>query len=461
MAKLETNLSFFLLLFGVLHYIVQTKADSKVSDRDPCLPNPCWNAGVCSVSNGTSFTCRCQQSYSGHRCELRNSDCQVNPCIHGICKLDKDGSPECFCSPGYTGKRCQINEDECASQPCRNGALCFDQVNGYKCVCKEDTYGYNCEIHKSDVEKCVTGCNKEPCWRNVSAVVPKTWGYDESICSTQHSCFGGENNTETNVYDRFVEVQLKPLQIQVGDTLNFTADEEVISYVGGFVPHHVVAANGAGAFLLCNETSGIPLVSKATNSVVVGLDILRPGMNYFIANIDSTFRCEFGLRLNVSVKENKCKQPSSIEICSGRGQCTTNFSLPDFRCKCCDGFRGEFCEKVDYCFSIPCKNNAVCQNVESIVGDHRYVCICQPGYEGRDCSRITNLCASSPCLNRAQCIPMVNDFSCVCAKGYTGRNCESEIDECSSNPCANGSTCVDDKGSFICHCPAGFTGMLV
>lgn len=438
-------------------YIWQSEASFGVA-LNPCSPNPCLNAGVCSSTNGSSFACSCQQGFSGQRCELRSTDCPVNPCVNGICRLDKAGAPQCFCTPGFTGKFCDINEDECASNPCKNGALCVDEVNGYKCVCKGDTYGRHCEIHQSEIQQCIARCDEEPCWRNYSTVVPVIWGYGESICSTSHSCFGGENDTEANIYDTFVEVQLHPLQIQVGDTLNFTADDEVVTYVDGFVPHHVVAADGAKAFLLCNETNGIPLVNKPTNSVVVGLDILKPGINYFIVNIDSTFRCDFGLRLNVSVKENNCKAPSASEICSGRGQCTTNFTISQFRCKCCGGFRGEFCEKVDYCFSKPCKNNAVCQNMESSAGGSTHVCICEPGYEGRDCSIVTDMCVSSPCANGGQCVSMVNNFTCHCPTGFRGRNCEVDVNECAPSPCVNGGVCVDGIGSFSCNCPAGFTG---
>lgn len=434
-----------------------SEANLGVAVNDPCFSNPCWNAGTC-VSNGSVFTCSCPQGFSGEKCEFHVTHCAVNPCVNGICRLSKDGLPECFCTPGFTGERCHINEDECASHPCKNGALCVDEVNGYKCVCKGDTYGRHCEIHQRDIMQCVARCDEEPCWRNNSAIIPVKWGYGVSICSTSHSCFGGENDTEADLFDTFVEVQLKPLQIQLGDTLNFTADEEIVAYVDGFVPHHVVAANGSSAFRACNESNGIPLVNKPTNSVVVGLDILTLGTKYFIANIDSTFRCNFGLRLNVSVKESHCKAPSESEICSGRGQCSTNFSLPDFRCKCCGGFRGEFCEKVDYCFSKPCKNSAVCQNRESSADGSTHLCICEPGYEGRDCSEIKDLCLSSPCLNGGSCVPEVNNFTCHCARGFSGRNCQVDINECASNPCVNGGTCVDGAGSFSCHCPAGFTG---
>lgn len=426
---------------------------------NPCSPNLCWNGGLCST-NGSSFTCSCPQGFRGQKCEYRSTDCQVNPCVHGICRLDKSGKPECYCTPGFTGQRCEIDHNECASEPCKNGALCIDEVNGYKCICNGDTYGRHCEIHQSEVQQCIQRCDQEICWRNYSTTVGVTWGYNPGICSTSHSCFGGENDTESNIYDTFVEVQLKPLQIQAGDTLNFTADAEIVAYANGFVPHHVVATDGAKAFLACNESNGIPIVNKPTNSVVVGLDILTPGLHYFIANIDSTFRCHFGLRLNVSVKENKCVAPASNLTCSERGQCTTNFTTSDFSCKCCGGFRGDYCEKVDYCFSKPCKNNAECQNLDTAVDGNTHVCICQPGYEGRDCSHVTDMCLSSPCAHGGQCLPRVNNFTCDCPKGFMGRYCEIDVNECESNPCLNGA-CVDRPGEFLCNCLAGFTGKLI
>ena len=36
------------------------------------------------------------------------------------------------------------------------------------------------------------------------------------------------------------------------------------------------------------------------------------------------------------------------------------------------------------------------------------------------------------------CIDMVNNYICQCQPGYTGFNCSFEIDECQSSPCING-----------------------
>ena len=441
-----------LLILYATPCVVSNSKD--VVQNNLCLPNPCQNGGVCSV-NGSNILCHCPQGYSGQKCEQKTTKCSPNPCIHGICSLDKDNSPQCYCTPGYTGKFCGRNQNECASQPCRNGATCFDEINDYKCVCKSGTIGRHCETRKEDVEKCIRSCDDGLCWRNSSVTIEVSWGYGDNICSTQHSCFGGQNDSTTNTWDKLIDVQLTPLQIQLGDSLNFTADVEMLPSKDGLKPYRALDA-AVNAFLTCNETDGKPIVQEPQKSVFIGVDYLKPGQNYFFVNVDTTFRCEFGLRLNVSVKENKCALGG--ELCSNRGQCHTNFSLPDFRCKCCDGFRGEFCEKVDYCFSKPCKNSGVCKNMDNAINGQNYLCVCQPGYEGRDCSIVTDMCSPDPCVNGAQCIPRINDFKCVCPIGKTGKTCAVDIDECSSDPCQNGGACTDGLGTFSCHCKPGFTG---
>lgn len=105
----------------------------------------------------------------------------------------------------------------------------------------------------------------------------------------------------------------------MGDIFNFIVDEEIVVYVDGFVFYYVVVVNGFFVFWVCNESNGILFVNKLINSVVVGLDILIFGIKYFIVNIDFMFCCNFGLCLNVSVKESYCKVLFESEICFGRG----------------------------------------------------------------------------------------------------------------------------------------------
>ena len=466
--KLKIKMEIFqtlAIVFCLCCFFTGSSTDSIVQNQipDSCSPNPCLNSGLCKTNGSSSFSCQCPQGYRGTRCEVKPGECSVNPCKNGICKADPDGSPRCFCVQGYGGKYCEVNEDECASSPCRNGATCIDEVNGYRCQCRDHTFGSHCEIRRDDIKKCIADCSEGVCWRNESRVHSVPWGYGENICNTKHSCFGGKNDSESNRYDMFLDVQMHPLQIQVGDTLNFTTDHSIAAEVAGMIPHIVPVdvLDSSNAFLTCNESHGIPLVKEPQSSILVGTDLLKPGVQYFISNIDAVFRCEFGLRLNVSVKHNKCKQNASkfeAGLCSDHGRCFTNFSLPDYRCQCCDGFRGEFCDKVDYCFSKPCKNGAECQNVEGATTGEKHVCLCSGGYEGKDCSIVKDMCASSPCRNGAKCRSKINDFSCACPKGYTGKMCEVDFDECSSNPCENGGSCTDGVNTFSCKCRPGFTG---
>jgi hypothetical protein len=41
-----------------------------------------------------------------------------------------------------------------------------------------------------------------------------------------------------------------------------------------------------------------------------------------------------------------------------------------------------------------------------------------------------NECESNPCLNEANCIDGVNQYSCTCKDGYEGNHCETGMHNC-------------------------------
>jgi hypothetical protein len=47
----------------------------------------------------------------------------------------------------------------------------------------------------------------------------------------------------------------------------------------------------------------------------------------------------------------------------------------------------------------------------------------------------TNLdeCASSPCLNLAQCQDGIDSYTCICLPGFTGPRCETDIGKLINN----------------------------
>ena len=48
-----------------------------------------------------------------------------------------------------------------------------------------------------------------------------------------------------------------------------------------------------------------------------------------------------------------------------------------------------------------------------------------------------------PYVHYDPCVPR-----CICQPGYEGRNCEVNINECADLPCRNGSTCIDLINDF-------------
>ncbi|XP_019643805.1 PREDICTED: fibropellin-1-like [Branchiostoma belcheri] len=84
-------------------------------------------------------------SYKYALCAVATCATFPRPCEHGTCTDVGVTSYTCSCEDGWTGHDCDQDIDECASSPCFLGGTCLDHVNGYSCVCPKDTTGKNCE----------------------------------------------------------------------------------------------------------------------------------------------------------------------------------------------------------------------------------------------------------------------------------------------------------------------------
>ena len=266
----------------------------------------------------------------------------------------------------FDGPTCSIQIDNCASNPCHNSAKCIDKIDGYECQCLPNTRGSHCQIKDEDIGRCVNSCKDHhfdgKCWHEQGIKILVGWGLGEHICNSKQTCY----NATKGKFDEneFIPVQLKPIQMQENDDLIFITDRDAILYDYHFVPHILpMEASSQQAFLNCNTTNAMPLTK---NSSVSHLDVnetlLHTGTQYFIADMNALYRCDFGLRLNVTVKEKRCS-PSDKDktYCNGRGKCFTDFTKNSYQCLCCDGYFGEFCEYEDPCYAKPCANNGECK----------------------------------------------------------------------------------------------------
>ena len=435
--------------------------------QDYCSPNPCLNGGICgSTSNG--FVCTCINGYIGIRCEGRSDQCPVFDslkCINGHCRLDLNGIPKCECNGHFGGQYCDQSLDTCKHRICLGGT-CIDTQSGYKCKCPSGKEGMNCQIDPLKTAKCLDACssnvsesNGGRCWHNNSETVNVGWGYNQPLCSTMNSCFG----MSTKNYD-YIDVQLKPIQLQPNDTLIFHTDVDASLYNNQYVPHIIpMGTSSLDAFTTCNTTNAFPFSNYSwagPGQLKINASFLHLGTQYFIANVNSLYRCEFGLRLNVTIKENQCFDSLSpgTEMCHGHGKCYTDFNKKAYECSCCEGYTGKYCENEDPCYMNPCKNKGICSIIKDTAGKTTFRCSCNQGFFGFDCSKTIDICESKPCLNSGVCVSNGSNFSCQCKNGYYGERCQDTNDQCASNPCQNSGTCIDGVDSFTCQCRGGYKG---
>ncbi|KAJ8406864.1 hypothetical protein AAFF_G00291400 [Aldrovandia affinis] len=112
------------------------------------------------------------------------------------------------------------------------------------------------------------------------------------------------------------------------------------------------------------------------------------------------------------------------------------------------------------CDSSPCLNEASCIDLIN-----KYACICPDGFVGKHCEVDVDMCLKasqnlSLCFNGGICQdgPGAN-FTCSCPTGYFGEYCELEVNECCSDPCLYGAICQDLINGYRCHCRPGWTGL--
>lgn len=110
-----------------------------------CVPQDSTSTGhyTCDADTGEKI-CRAGWEDASNDCLTFADDCLGKDCRNGHC-VDGVHSYSCSCNEGYTGTSCETNINECGSSPCQHGSSCSDLVDGYTCACPNGFVGPRCE----------------------------------------------------------------------------------------------------------------------------------------------------------------------------------------------------------------------------------------------------------------------------------------------------------------------------
>ncbi|KAM4695997.1 protein crumbs homolog 2 [Rhinophrynus dorsalis] len=389
-----------------------------------CVADSCTLPNSQCIERDNMFICQCQIGYLGTNCQERVSECAQDPCQNNGTCLPHPGGYKCVCEPGFTGQDCEVNVDECASNPCQNEAICVDKINKYLCFCVPGFQGYHCEID-------INECGSRPCQNNGSCIN----GRDQYKCACAIGYTGVNCEMEIN------ECESNPCQngATCRDHIGFFSCDCPKGYEGELCQHDI------------DECQSQPCQNGGR-----------------CVDAINRFQCDCS---NTGFVGDYCELdiPECISNpCLNNATCLEG--VKGYNCSCWPGYSGAYCD-VDNneCDEEPCENGALCleRSKQTYYGtEHEfssefsysqaagYVCRCQPGFTGENCSVNINECEPEPCQNGALCKDLVNGFECECALGFSGVRCTVNIDDCESNPCKNGAICEDRVADYFCRCPA-------
>ncbi|XP_078661784.1 uncharacterized protein LOC144905847 [Branchiostoma floridae x Branchiostoma belcheri] len=367
------------------------------ADIDDCLPSPCAH-GTCT-DGVASYTCSCENGWTGNNCDQDLDDCLSSPCVHGTC-TDGVASYTCSCENGWTGNNCDQEIDGCWSNPCWLGGTCLDHVNGYSCVCPKDKTGKHCETGLFDGE-CYEFSTVAASHRDATLACSTNAGRLVEVKDDQLQRFLADKMAATSGVSNWLAMRSAPLQVYYSD-----------------------GSPNSGSLQWFAEEPSSPL----------DLCVLLDSSNNYMA------RTAFCTEQHNYVCQSDAK-PCDPNVCQNGGNCTSCFNVSF--CDCPDGFDGQKCEiNIDECASNPCQNSGICDDsIDS------YSCRCLNGFQGDHCESTPDWCSQAQCPFGWTCVDHLYYFSCV--DPATANRVASY--QCSSASCPDGMYCTEEGvASFSC-----------
>uniref|UniRef100_UPI00398F64EE cubilin n=1 Tax=Pristiophorus japonicus TaxID=55135 RepID=UPI00398F64EE len=289
----------------------------------------------------------------------------------------------------------------CTSNPCQNDGMCLDLIDAFFCLCPNNWKGLTCS---DDINECQT--------------------------------FAGS-----------------PLACQNGATcVNTEGSYSCICTPEWYGPHCISKYDDCqrGSQALCEH------------GICIDLDRVQPNQPKYQCICDVGW-AQPPTSPACSSDIDECSLPAHPCSINPPVQCFN--SLGSYSCgQCPAGYQGDGkeCTQIDVCST----NNGGCHHLASCIfnpGNNLLVCSCPPDYAGNGygpdgCIPLSDVCQHHhPCVN-GHCFTMISSYVCVCDPGWIGTNCTQNINECASIPCQNDGICTDGVNSYSCTCTTDWTG---
>ena len=119
-------------------------------------------------------------------------------------------------------------------------------------------------------------------------------------------------------------------------------------------------------------------------------------------------------------------------------------------CKCKPEFAGPTCAEFACGEGKKCSDHGTCDTSGAL---EHHKCVCEEGFQGRDCSSTSKACEDPTCSGNGQC----NDEEgvCICNTGFSGKNCKVQACPDNCNRAKRQGQCAD---GLRCECASGFAG---